>query len=70
VQLATAAPTAGPVLFGLNGSMVFAGQGAGALLGGMVADSLGYAAIGPAGALVAALALLVVAFTAAPRAGS
>ncbi len=70
VRLAAAAPAAGPVLFGLNGSMVFAGQGAGALLGGVVADNLGYAAIGPAGAAVAALALLVVALTAAPPAGS
>jgi predicted MFS family arabinose efflux permease len=70
LRLASAAPQAGPVLFGLNGAMVFAGQGAGALLGGVVADTLGYAAIGPAGAAVAALALLVVAATATPRAGS
>lgn len=69
VRLAAAAPQAGPVLFGLNGSMVFAGQGAGALLGGVVAETLGYAAIGPAGAAVAALALAVIA-TAAPPAGS
>lgn len=68
VRLAAAAPEAGPVLFGLNGSMVFAGQGAGALLGGVVADTLGYAAIGPAGAAVAGLALLIVAATGTPAA--
>jgi DHA1 family inner membrane transport protein len=58
-RLARAAPAAGPVLFGLNGTMIFAGQGAGALLGGLVAETTGFAMIGIAGALVAALGLAV-----------
>ena len=58
-RLARAAPAAGPVLFGLNGAMVFAGQGAGALVGGLVTEVAGFAAVGAAGAVVALLAAAV-----------
>lgn len=56
-RLVAAAPAAAPLLLGLNGSMVFLGQGAGALIGGLVTDHAGPAAIGLVGAALAAVGL-------------
>jgi DHA1 family inner membrane transport protein len=67
VRLAKAAPAAGPLLFGLNATMIFAGQGAGALLGGLVTDTLGFVAIGIAGGVLALAAALVTLFTVHPE---
>lgn len=58
-RLARAAPQAGPIVFGINGSMNFAGQGAGALLGGIVTETIGFSAIGIAGAAVAIIAIFL-----------
>jgi len=66
MRLARAAPSAGPVLFGLNSTMIFAGQGAGALIGGVVTETLGFAAIGLTGAAIAVLAVLTTLLTVHP----
>ena len=58
-RLAAAAPAAGPLLFGLNATMIFAGQGAGALIGGATTDLFGFAAIGVVGAAIAVLGIVV-----------
>jgi MFS transporter, DHA1 family, inner membrane transport protein len=67
VRLARAAPAAGPLLFGLNATMIFAGQGAGALFGGLVTDTLGFVAIGAAGGALALIAALVTILTVHPE---
>ncbi len=56
-RLVASAPDAAPLLLGLSGSIMFLGQGAGAMFGGFIADHVGFAAIGVAGAAVAAFAL-------------
>ena len=60
-RLALAAPQAGPVLFGLNGTMIYAGQGVGALLGGVATWAAGLPANGVMGAAVAMLGALLAA---------
>jgi predicted MFS family arabinose efflux permease len=47
------------VALALNGSLVSLGQGAGALIGGAVTETLGAAAMGPAGAVIALLGLAI-----------
>ncbi|MBY0332486.1 MAG: MFS transporter [Acetobacteraceae bacterium] len=56
-RLVEAVPAAAPLLLGLNGSMVFLGQGAGALIGGLVTDHAGTPAIGLVGAAIAVIGL-------------
>ena len=51
-RLVEAAPDATPLVLGLNGSVMFLGQGAGAVLGGFVSDHISFASIGFAGALL------------------
>jgi DHA1 family inner membrane transport protein len=51
--VAAAAPEARPVALALNGSMVFAGQGLGAAIGGATIGAFGLTAVGIAGALLA-----------------
>jgi MFS transporter, DHA1 family, inner membrane transport protein len=61
-RLVEAAPDATPLILGLNGSIIFLGQGAGALTGGLVTDRIAFSDIGYAGAVIAALGLCL-AFT-------
>ncbi len=63
-RLVAAAPAHRPVLLALNGSMVFAGQGLGAALGGVGLSLFGLPALGLIGAAVALLGALLVAATA------
>jgi len=59
LRLAHAAPEAGPVLSGLNGSMIFAGQGGGALLGGLAIDLAGFGTVALGGTAMALTGLLL-----------
>lgn len=63
-RLVAAAPEHRPVLLALNGSMVFAGQGLGAALGGIGLTAAGLPSLGFIGAAVALLGALLVAATA------
>ncbi|MEM1144311.1 MAG: MFS transporter [Pseudomonadota bacterium] len=59
VRLAQNAGDAATIAFALNGSMIFLGQGLGAAVGGVVADSAQLHYVSFAGALVAILGLFV-----------
>lgn len=58
-RLAATAGAAAPIAFALNGSLVSLGQGIGALWGGLLSDALGVAAIGPGGAAIALIGLIL-----------
>lgn len=58
-RLSRWAGPAAAVALALNGSLVSLGQGAGALIGGAVTETLGAAAMGPAGAVIALLGLAI-----------
>jgi DHA1 family inner membrane transport protein len=58
-QLSRWAGPSAPVALALNSSLVSLGQGAGALIGGAVTETLGTAALGPAGAMIALLGLAI-----------
>ncbi|MGK7867612.1 MFS transporter [Falsiroseomonas sp. E2-1-a20] len=64
LRLVAAVPAHRPVLLALNGSMVFAGQGLGAALGGLGLSIFGLPALGLLGAAVALAGALLVAATA------
>ena len=58
-QIATRAGAAAPIALAFNGSLVSLGQGAGAVLGGQLADAFGAAAMGVGGAALALTGLVV-----------
>ena len=66
-RLVATAPEAAPLLLGASGSVMFLGQGAGAMFGGVITDHLGFPAIGVAGASLALGALLFSAASALRR---
>jgi len=60
-RLFTVAPDAPTVALGLNGSAMYVGAGLGSALGGLALATAGTAWLAPAGAAVAAVALLLAA---------
>jgi len=64
-RLVELAPTAVTVVLALNASMIFLGQGLGAIIGGLAVETFGLASVGLAGAVVAVLGFLFA--LAAPR---
>ncbi|GFE67005.1 MFS transporter [Litoreibacter roseus] len=59
MQLAHAAGPAATLAFALNGSMIFLGQGVGTAIGGLATVTFGLGSVGVAGAVVAALGILL-----------
>lgn len=57
-RLVACAPSASAVVLALNGSMIFLGQGVGAVLGGAAIAYLGLSFVGYAGALIAGLGIV------------
>jgi predicted MFS family arabinose efflux permease len=58
-RLVGSAPESAPTLLGLNSSIMFLGQGAGAVAGGLAMDHLGFASIGLVGAAAALVGLVL-----------
>jgi MFS transporter, DHA1 family, inner membrane transport protein len=58
-EIARQAGAAAPIALALNGSLVSLGQGTGAVVGGQLTDTLGAAAMGWGGAVLAAIGLVV-----------
>jgi DHA1 family inner membrane transport protein len=63
-RLATLAPSQVPVVFALNASAIYVGGSIGSTLGGQVLKVGGLESLGPAGAVLTALAMLLLAFVA------
>jgi DHA1 family inner membrane transport protein len=63
-RLATLAPSQVPVVFALNASAIYIGGSIGSTLGGQMLKVGGLESLGPAGAMVAALAMLLLAVVA------